>query len=190
MDISLVEICFIYTLKIEIEGHLFMSTHSPRVQFVTGLWDSPKIEAKGIVLVKGQWYETPASPGLPFDLNQSLSFPGLFKLGRACTPLGRLCFDIRLIFEIFVCFDMPFLSELFVDRHRRGWLVSWVEKASLERIRRLLEIIEGERNHELLLYVKNLWELGANPFPYIVPVIPRSLPVELIRGEHFVLNPR
>ena len=69
----------------------------------------------------------------------------------------------------------------------RGWLVSWVEKASLERIRRLLEIIEEERNHELLLSLKNLWELGTSPFPYIVLIIPRPLPVELVRGEHFTL---
>ena len=54
-----------------------MSAHSPRLQFVTGLLDSPKTEVKGVVLVKGTWYEIPGSPGLPFDLNQSLSFLGL-----------------------------------------------------------------------------------------------------------------
>ena len=69
----------------------------------------------------------------------------------------------------------------------RGRLVSWVEKASLDHIRWLPEIIEGERNHELLLFVKNLQELGIDPFPYIVPIIPRSLPKEIIKGEHFVL---
>ena len=62
-----------------------------------------------------------------------------------------------------------------------------MKKASLEHIRRILKITEGERNHELLLSVKNLRELGANPFPYIVPVIPHPLPAELVRGEHFVL---
>ena len=82
---------------------------------------------------------------------------------------------------------MPLLSELFVGRSRRGRLVSWVEKARLDRIRRLLEIIERERNHELLLSAKNLQELGASPFPYIVPVIPHPLPEELIKGEHFIL---
>ena len=76
LDISLVEICFIYTLKLGIGGHLSMSAHSPRLQFVTGPPDSPKTEAKGVVLVKGPWYKTPGSPGLPFDLNQSISFPG------------------------------------------------------------------------------------------------------------------
>ena len=59
MDISLVEICFIYTLKLGSGGRLSMSTHSPRLQFVTGLPDSPQTEAKGVVLVRGSWYETP-----------------------------------------------------------------------------------------------------------------------------------
>ena len=59
-----------------------------------------------------------------------------------------------------------------------------MEKSSLDQIRHILEIIE---DHELLLSVKNLQELGASPFPYIVPVIPYPLPTELIMGEHFVL---
>ena len=45
-----------------------------------------------------------------------------------------------------------------------------------------------ERNHELLLTVMNLRELGNCPFPYIILVVPRSLPVEVIKGEHFVLD--
>ena len=36
--------------------------------------------------------------------------------------------------------------------------------------------------------MKNLWELCASPFRYIIPVIPYSLPEELVRGEHFVLT--
>ena len=47
-----------------------MSAHSPRLQFVTGLPDSPKAEAKGVVLVRGPWYEMLGSLGLPFDVNQ------------------------------------------------------------------------------------------------------------------------
>ena len=58
----------------------------------------------------------------------------------------------------------------------------------MENIRQLLEITEVECNHELLLTTKNLRELGPNPFPYIIPVVPRLLPVELIKGEHFVLT--
>ena len=69
LDISLVEICFIYTLKLGLGGWLSMSTQSPWLQFVTGLPDSPKIEAKGVILVREPWYETPGSPDLPFALN-------------------------------------------------------------------------------------------------------------------------
>ena len=53
LDILLVEICFIYTLKLGVGGHLSMSTHNPRLQFVTRLPNSPKTEAKGVVLVEG-----------------------------------------------------------------------------------------------------------------------------------------
>ena len=62
-----------------------------------------------------------------------------------------------------------------------------MKKTRLDRIRRLLEFIERERNHELLFPAKNLLELGTSPFPYIVPVIPHPLPKEIIKGEHFIL---
>ena len=78
MDILLVEICLINTLKIRVGGCLSMSAHSPWLQFITGLSDSPKTKAKRVVLVESLWYETLGFPGLPFDLNQSLMFPGLF----------------------------------------------------------------------------------------------------------------
>ena len=83
-----------------------MLAHSPRLQFIIGLSNSPKTEVKGVVLVEGLWYETPGSPRLPFNLNQSLTFPGLFQLDGDCTSLCRLYFD------------MPLLSELFVGRHK------------------------------------------------------------------------
>ena len=78
LNISLVEICFIYTLKLGIRGRLSMSAHSPWLQFIIGLPNSPKTKAKGVVLVRGSWHATPGSSGLPFDMNQSLSFSGLF----------------------------------------------------------------------------------------------------------------
>ena len=71
------EICFIYTLKLGTGGRLSMSAHSPRLQFVTRLPNSPKTEAKGVVLVKGPWYEIPGSPRLSFNLNQTLTLLGL-----------------------------------------------------------------------------------------------------------------
>ena len=77
LDISLAEICFVYTLKLGTGGRLSMSAHSPWLQFVTGIPDSPKTEAKGVILVKSPWYEMLGSLGLPFDVNQSLMFLGL-----------------------------------------------------------------------------------------------------------------
>ena len=77
LDISLVEIFFAYTMKFKAGDRLSMSAHNPKLQFVTGLPDSPKIEAKGVVLVRGPWYETPGSVELPFNVNRSLMFPGL-----------------------------------------------------------------------------------------------------------------
>ena len=66
-------------------------------------------------------------------------------------------------------------------------MVNWIEKFSLENIRQLLEIMEAECYHELLLTAKNLRDLGSSLFPYIIPIVPRSLPAEDIKGEHFVL---
>ena len=76
LDISLVKIWFIYTLKLGTGGCLSMLAHNPRLQFVTELLDSPKTEAKGVVLIKGPWYEISGSPRLSFNLNQSLTFLG------------------------------------------------------------------------------------------------------------------
>ena len=79
LDISLVEVFFIYTLKLAHGGRLSLSTKSPRLQVVTGLPDSPKTEAKGVILVRGPWYEAPGSPDLSFTLNREMSFPGVLK---------------------------------------------------------------------------------------------------------------
>ena len=62
----------------------------------------------------------------------------------------------------------------------------WVERASFLKIRRLLEIYDHERHHEVLLTMKNLHDLSRHPSPYIVPIIPRFLPSEVVEGEHFV----
>ena len=63
-----------------------MSAHNPRLQFITELPDSPKTETKGVVLVRGSWYKMPGSPGLPFDVNQSLIFLGWSEFGCSSCP--------------------------------------------------------------------------------------------------------
>ena len=56
-----------------------MSILDSRLQFVNGLPDSHKTKAKGVILVRGPWDETPSSPSLPFDINWSQSFPGVCR---------------------------------------------------------------------------------------------------------------
>ena len=77
LDLTLVELFIIYFLNIGSGGPMSMSVLSPRLQIMNGLPDSPKTEAKGALLVRGPWDETLGSPGLPFNVNRSQSFPGL-----------------------------------------------------------------------------------------------------------------
>ena len=43
-----------------------------------GCPDSSKSEAKGVILVRGPWDETPSSLDLPFDVNHAMKFPGVY----------------------------------------------------------------------------------------------------------------
>ena len=77
VDLTLVELFIIYFLNVGSGGRMSISVLSPRLQIVNGLPDSLKTEAKGALLVRGPWDETPGSLGLPFNVNRSQSFPGL-----------------------------------------------------------------------------------------------------------------
>ena len=52
VDLSLVEIFFAYSLTLRRRGWMSMSILDSRLQFVNGLPDSPKTEAKGVILVR------------------------------------------------------------------------------------------------------------------------------------------
>ena len=79
LDLSLLEVCFAYTLRVVQGGWMCMLAQSPWLQFVIELPDSPKSEAKGVILVRGPWDETSGSLDLPFDVNHVMSFPGVYK---------------------------------------------------------------------------------------------------------------
>ena len=53
LDLSLVEICFAYSLILRRGGRLSFSILDSWLQFVNGLPDSSKTEAKGVILVRG-----------------------------------------------------------------------------------------------------------------------------------------
>ena len=71
LDLSLVELCIIYFMRIGQGGRISMSVLSPQLQVVNGLPNLPKTEAKGALLVRGPWDETSGSPGLLFNINRS-----------------------------------------------------------------------------------------------------------------------
>ena len=79
LNLSLVELCIIYFLRIRQGCQMSMLVLNPRLQVVNWLPDSPKTEAKGVLLVRGPWDESPGSPGLPFNINRSQSFPGVWS---------------------------------------------------------------------------------------------------------------
>ena len=87
-----------------------------------GLSNSPKTEAKGVILVRRPWYETSGSADLPFVMNQSMSFPGVFKLWDLY--VGASLRSRILLLYTFFC----------AGKNRRGKLVNWVEKASFKKI--------------------------------------------------------
>ena len=60
-----------------------------------------------------------------------------------------------------------------------------MEKASFEKIRRLLEVSEQECHYKVLLTSKNLADVRHNPTFYNLPIIPCPLPSKFIDGEHF-----
>ena len=65
--------------------------------------------------------------------------------------------------------------------------MKWVEKSSIEKIHRLLEISERERYYQVLLARENISAVRHNPTSYTLSVIPRPLPSNVVEGEHFVL---
>ena len=67
----------------------------------------------------------------------------------------------------------------------KGMLVEWVEKVSLEKICRLLEVSEREHYYKVLLALKNLADVRHNPTCYNLLVILCLLPSEVVVGEHF-----
>ena len=74
-----------------------------------------------------------------------------------------------------------------VGKARRGRLINWVEKSSFEKIRRLLEVSKRERHCKVLLTPENISAVRHNPAPYNLMVIPRPLPLDVVKGEHFVV---
>ena len=62
-----------------------------------------------------------------------------------------------------------------------------MEKLSIKKIRQLLEISERERHCRVLFTPENISVVRHNPAPYTLPIIPQPLPLQVVKGEHFVI---
>lgn len=74
------------------------------------------------------------------------------------------------------------------DKERKVRVVEWVEKASFDHLNKLFVITSNEKNHQTLLFVRNLLVIIQEPQPYILPIILRWLPKVVVPGEHHVLK--
>ena len=77
LDLSLLEVLFIYSIKKVKSGIFSFVACLPSLQLVTNLPDSTKGAAKGHVLVKGLWAGLAGHPDRPFAPNQSLKVPSM-----------------------------------------------------------------------------------------------------------------
>lgn len=97
-------------------------------------------------------------------------------------------FLFTLAYQKLVNFARLLTYSIFVDASadRRGRLVTWVEKASFDRLNRLFEITVGERNYQTLISSRNLLVVFWESQSYILNILPRWLPKVMVSGEHFV----
>lgn len=76
LDLFLLEVIFIYTIKKGKKDIFSMFAHIPSLQLVTGFPDSNKGEAKGHELVRGPWAGLMKHPEMDFCPNHSLKISG------------------------------------------------------------------------------------------------------------------
>ncbi|RVW76096.1 hypothetical protein CK203_049157 [Vitis vinifera] len=157
LDLTLLEVLFVYSLKKEKNDIFSMSAHLPSLQLVTELPDSTKGGAKDTWLsgVHGRGY---------YSVRE-----GLFL---QTTPQ---------------CFRVSQLAG-FVRSGKEGHIVDWVEKASFACLNKLFEIDAKERHYKTLLSARNLMAVVRESQDYVVNILPRKLPKEVMPGEHYTVK--
>ena len=81
LDLSLLEVLFVYSLNKGKNDIVSMAAHLPSLQLVTELPDSTKGGAKGYVVVRGAWAGLLEHPERPFSPNYSMVLPGKSACG-------------------------------------------------------------------------------------------------------------
>ena len=75
LDLSLLKILFVYTIKMSQKERFSLFSHIPSLQLVTSLLDSGKGRANGHVLVSGPWSGSSEGPDIVFSPQCSLDIP-------------------------------------------------------------------------------------------------------------------
>ena len=75
-----------------------------------------------------------------------------------------------------------------VGPEKRGHLVDWVEKASFACLSKLFEIDAKERHYKTMLTARNLMAVVGEPQEYVVNILPRKMPKEVVPGEHYTMK--
>ncbi|RVW36584.1 hypothetical protein CK203_072900 [Vitis vinifera] len=76
LDLSLLEVLFIYTIKMSGKEIFSLSAHIPSLQLVTRLPDSTKGAAKICVVISGPWVGSYENPNHPFEPRHTLGIHG------------------------------------------------------------------------------------------------------------------
>ena len=77
LDLSLLEVLFVYTIKMSPKERFSLSAHISSLQFVIGLSNSNKGWAKGHVLMSNLWSESTEGPDKFLKPTRSLKIPSI-----------------------------------------------------------------------------------------------------------------
>ena len=176
LDLSLLEVLFIYTITMSRKEIFSLSAHISSFQLVTGLPDSTKRAAKGHAVVSGPWAGSYEHSDHLFEPRHSLGI------------LGRANYCPFVLSFITIGLSLTYITWCIARKRRRGQLVEWVDKTSFNRLNKLFMISTSERDHETLLTNQNLLSLVRDSQPYTVPSLPRLAPTVLVPNEHYVVK--
>ena len=143
LDLSLLEVLFIYTIKMNGKEIFSLSTHIPFLQLVTGLPDSTKDTTKGHI-VSSPWAGSYEHLVQEFEPRSSLGIP---SRADCCSLVLSFIIMGLLLMHITWCIT---------KNKKRGRLVEWVKKASFDQLNRLFVIFASERHHQTLMTDQNL----------------------------------
>ena len=71
---------------------------------------------------------------------------------------------------------------------KMGHLVDWVEKVSFACLSKLFEIDAKEGHYKTLLIARNLMAVVREPQEYVINILPRKMPKEVVLGEHYTVK--